>query len=153
MVDNTKTLILVGLTKAKVSNSLRALLKLAFCMSGLFEYMQAPAVPYINYACMEPKSGWRVPTTRNIALIQNPGWNKTTVNTFCRDAVQSLPAANNVPYLVDDMTEKSVFERMKKTQPVERWKASDEEFGEEASGSSGALHVGARGDKSVQGIP
>ena len=70
---------------------------------------------FLNKSVLEPKKGWNVVGVRNIALIQNPGWNKTTVNTLCRDAVLQIGREDGRNYLVDDMTEKAVFERMKKT--------------------------------------
>ena len=55
---------------------------------------------------------------RNLALIQNPGWNKTVVNCMCKMAVWSLSQETGGSHLLDDTTEKAVIKRMKKVGPV-----------------------------------
>lgn len=58
-----------------------------------------------------------MPSPRNLSLNQNPGWNKTAVDSLGKGAVLDiqLKASPKKLYLLDDMTEQAVFERMRKT--------------------------------------
>lgn len=71
----------------------------------LFESMQVPVSWALNGRKSAPKKGWPVLGLRNVALIQNPGWNKTTINTMCRGAVMEISKDQGKVYLLDDMTD------------------------------------------------
>jgi hypothetical protein len=71
----------------------------------LFESMQVPVSWALNGRKSSPKKGWPVLGLKNVSLIQNPGWNKTTINSMCRDAVVRTSKDQHKVYLLDDMTD------------------------------------------------
>lgn len=86
----------------------------AFNAEWLFESMQVPVSWALGGRKTNPKKGWPVLGSRNVVLIQNPGWNKTFVNSMCRGAVTQVSQEAGKTFILDDMTEKAVFERLKR---------------------------------------
>jgi hypothetical protein len=86
----------------------------AFNAEWLFESMQVPVSWALGGRKTTPKKGWPVFGAKNVVLIQNPGWNKTAINSMCRAAVTTVCKEHGKVCLLDDMTEKAVFERLKR---------------------------------------